>query len=286
MFEDNADVITSVYLNKSNDLKVFYDINDNDVNTPCFFYGKYEGQNAPENIYLSKKEIIEEKIYGFSNEGKNKPKITSKKELISTYKKYKIALSKLLDDLNVSSSFYKQELRSVHYDYIHRLYNYDKDYDNPSEPLKSELANLDLNNVSDYYGVSDYKFLVQKHLGTIFRQKTAEEKRGALHFIDLIEELITNENIKNDLLYSEAIEDDVLAHINEKIKEDYYKKLMACITNDEYKEEIKRTYENLLGSFAGKSAYKFVNYENYKGGTTSLDDFKGKYVYIDIWATW
>jgi len=27
-------------------------------------------------------------------------------------------------------------------------------------------------------------------------------------------------------------------------------------------------------------------YENYKGGTTKLEDFKGKYVYIDVWATW
>lgn len=30
----------------------------------------------------------------------------------------------------------------------------------------------------------------------------------------------------------------------------------------------------------------FENYENYAGGTTSLSDLKGKYVYIDIWATW
>jgi len=30
----------------------------------------------------------------------------------------------------------------------------------------------------------------------------------------------------------------------------------------------------------------FENYENDKGGTTSLLDLKGKYVYIDIWATW
>lgn len=27
-------------------------------------------------------------------------------------------------------------------------------------------------------------------------------------------------------------------------------------------------------------------YENFKGGTTKLEDFKGKYVYIDVWATW
>ncbi len=36
----------------------------------------------------------------------------------------------------------------------------------------------------------------------------------------------------------------------------------------------------------GKSSPKFVDYINYAGGTTSLDDLKGKYVYIDLWATW
>ncbi|MCO6161944.1 TlpA disulfide reductase family protein [Flavobacterium sp. NRK F7] len=28
------------------------------------------------------------------------------------------------------------------------------------------------------------------------------------------------------------------------------------------------------------------NFENHKGGMTKLEDFKGKYVYIDVWATW
>ncbi|MCK0130833.1 TlpA family protein disulfide reductase [Flavobacteriaceae bacterium F08102] len=36
----------------------------------------------------------------------------------------------------------------------------------------------------------------------------------------------------------------------------------------------------------GKPSPKFTDYENYAGGTTSLDDLKGKYVYIDVWATW
>ncbi|MCB0458850.1 MAG: TlpA family protein disulfide reductase [Flavobacteriaceae bacterium] len=36
----------------------------------------------------------------------------------------------------------------------------------------------------------------------------------------------------------------------------------------------------------GAESPKFNNYENFKGGTTSLDDLKGKYVYIDLWATW
>ncbi|MCK5402051.1 MAG: TlpA family protein disulfide reductase [Flavobacteriaceae bacterium] len=36
----------------------------------------------------------------------------------------------------------------------------------------------------------------------------------------------------------------------------------------------------------GSPSPVFENYENFKGGTTSLSDLKGKYVYVDIWATW
>lgn len=41
-----------------------------------------------------------------------------------------------------------------------------------------------------------------------------------------------------------------------------------------------------FAKFIGNPSPTFENYENYKGGETSLDDLKGKYVYIDIWATW
>lgn len=37
---------------------------------------------------------------------------------------------------------------------------------------------------------------------------------------------------------------------------------------------------------AGSASPEFHNYENFKGGTTSLADLRGKYVYVDIWATW
>lgn len=36
----------------------------------------------------------------------------------------------------------------------------------------------------------------------------------------------------------------------------------------------------------GTESPKFTDYENYAGGSMSLDDLKGKYVYIDLWATW
>jgi thiol-disulfide isomerase/thioredoxin len=39
------------------------------------------------------------------------------------------------------------------------------------------------------------------------------------------------------------------------------------------------------GKLIGKPSPSFA-YENFKGGSTKLEDFKGKYVYIDVWATW
>tara|TARA_R110002073_G_scaffold312586_1_gene484095 strand:- start:20229 stop:21296 length:1068 start_codon:yes stop_codon:yes gene_type:complete len=36
----------------------------------------------------------------------------------------------------------------------------------------------------------------------------------------------------------------------------------------------------------GKMAPEFNNYLDYKGGEKSLKDFRGNYVYIDVWATW
>lgn len=36
----------------------------------------------------------------------------------------------------------------------------------------------------------------------------------------------------------------------------------------------------------GNPSPTFTNYENFAGGNTSLSDLSGKYVYIDVWATW
>ena len=44
---------------------------------------------------------------------------------------------------------------------------------------------------------------------------------------------------------------------------------------------------NVLRSLEkGMKSPVFNNYENFNGERTSLSDLKGKYVYIDVWATW
>jgi len=44
--------------------------------------------------------------------------------------------------------------------------------------------------------------------------------------------------------------------------------------------------EKMKQEMIGKPSPTFENYENHAGGTTSLADLKGKFVYIDMWVTW
>jgi len=46
------------------------------------------------------------------------------------------------------------------------------------------------------------------------------------------------------------------------------------------------TQHSKLTSFAKGKPSPTFNLENYKGGKTSLKSLRGKYVYIDVWATW
>ncbi|PVW12620.1 TlpA family protein disulfide reductase [Marixanthomonas spongiae] len=85
----------------------------------------------------------------------------------------------------------------------------------------------------------------------------------------------------NDLLkkmdsQKETLDSSFIASEKEKIQE--FKKSIQ-----EQHEEQLIINENLA---SGKPSPQFTDYLNYKGGTSSLEDFKGKYVYIDVWATW
>lgn len=58
------------------------------------------------------------------------------------------------------------------------------------------------------------------------------------------------------------------------------------LQNEQIITYFENSYEKnqILG--AGKPSPKFENYVDFKGGSKSLSSFKGKYVYIDVWATW
>ncbi|WP_350285623.1 TlpA disulfide reductase family protein [uncultured Croceitalea sp.] len=57
-----------------------------------------------------------------------------------------------------------------------------------------------------------------------------------------------------------------------------YKSIIKFYNDFHHTALVKRTLK-------GKDSPKFQDYENFAGGTMSLDDLKGKYVYLDLWGT-
>jgi thiol-disulfide isomerase/thioredoxin len=93
---------------------------------------------------------------------------------------------------------------------------------------------------------------------------------------------IKNETIKNTLLFDASKYG--ITYTNDL--EGFYKMFIALSTDKEHNKEITKSYNALKTVAKGNDSPKFMDYENNAGGTTSLDDLKGKYVYVDVWATW
>lgn len=56
--------------------------------------------------------------------------------------------------------------------------------------------------------------------------------------------------------------------------------------NSNLADEYLRQQRNNTELAPGMASPEFKNYINYKGGKSSLSDFRGSYVFIDVWATW
>lgn len=94
---------------------------------------------------------------------------------------------------------------------------------------------------------------------------------------------------KESVEFTNLLEEKKKADIQNIEKGDY---------DPEFKTALKKSYEQFYfyaaqkydkiakaNKLKGKASPNF-DYENYKGGKTKLSDLKGKYVYIDLWATW
>ena len=161
-----------------------------------------------------------------------------------------------------------------------------------SETFPKADETIDYDNAEDFEfsGVNGpYGQLVannfSKKVGEIYDKEVGENAsfdRAKYDAIQLkIFKTIKTQSIKNGLA------PNISYGINpaNEMSEELYKELMANITDEIFKKELTEKFEKIKTLVKGNPSPKF-NYENHKGGTTSLDDLKGKFVYIDVWATW
>ncbi len=211
-------------------------------------------------------------------------------ELMNTFKHNFKSKFEQID--NLDDGIKQKELRAIEFYIQDQLSSYEKYHGNVtkkenfqvSENFKSRLKEFDKFSYEDYAYSLDYNnsvFMNVMQQATALAAKDSIPRRYA--------ELNVANNIENDTLRELVLRR--FAEINlpftrDSIRQAFYKRYMSLSKNADHKEKIKQLYDNLQKLESGNPSPKFVNYENYKGGTSSLDDFKGKYVYIDVWATW
>lgn len=138
--------------------------------------------------------------------------------------------------------------------------------------------------------------------------KFPENNEGALSNNFLKDQLAFSKSIGNPMNLFELEKEDFLKKVDyidrstDSIRK-LYRKADTSIVNqakkfgDEYIVKLKDMYEQQHGMYLkfkaakdkianGQPSPEFKDYENFKGGKNNLTDFRGKYVYIDFWATW
>lgn len=111
----------------------------------------------------------------------------------------------------------------------------------------------------------------------------------------LAQQALKDESFQKDAFAKESSEFTAL--LDSKLKADT-ESLEKGNFAPEFKTALKRSFESFhqyaadeyervskANKMVGKASPGF-DYENFKGGKTKLSDLKGKYVYIDLWATW
>jgi thiol-disulfide isomerase/thioredoxin len=200
----------------------------------------------------------------------------------------KETLEKSLTGLD--ADFVKQEKVNLKYDHIahvkdyqpaHRYFAKKKDF-KVSESFPDVLEGIDYSNEDHFKSSAAYKGLVMNNFYKMVGEKS---KKNETSFSEAaIAYIKTSKSALMNNAFLSAISREVSGG-NSKMKE-LYTDIMALSTDDDFKKKLTKQYEKALKLAKGNVSPQFVNYENNAGGTTSLSDLKGKYVYVDVWATW
>ncbi|WP_019038372.1 TlpA family protein disulfide reductase [Psychroflexus tropicus] len=280
----NGKESTKVFLKPNYDLSLSLNTKEFDESI------KYEGKGANENNYLAKKSLLEESFgdlnyYGFYG------KLSESEFLKLTDSLYNLQKDLLVKSVDLDKDFFFIESKSIEfeklnkistYENLHRFVTGNKEF-KVSENYPNAFKNVDLSNESLLIS-PNYLSYIQSYLRKLSNDRMAENDDNfdpTLEYVKTIRKEVNSDIIKEELLYDVG-----------KWELNYTKKLDSvfniislALTNDRYLSEVTVKYKELKKTEKGAISPVFELNDIY-GKSISLNDFKGKLVYIDIWATW
>lgn len=148
--------------------------------------------------------------------------------------------------------------------------------------LQDPLSGLNLNDNDLFERNPSYASLVKQKFKSDLILKMDEDTTKTYDETVLTQIAALPEGtIRNSLLYRTM---KYLTGPNEKL-EDYMDFFRQYNSNRNFLARMEQQYADFQPLLKGNPSPSF-HYENHKGGKTKLEDFRGKYVYVDVWATW
>lgn len=201
---------------------------------------------------------------------------------LETLKTGTTKLSELLSSASLPAAIVAIEKEGIDLHKKHELYVYplaaDKEVANLAADFKDPLAGITFQDETKYLENPSYAKLVNTHFSIEMNRDTTGDYEDV--FMKKIAALPAG-NIRNDLLYGTM---QYLLGPNDRLDE-FLSFFKEHSTDEEDIAKMVETHASLQGLMKGNVSPAF-DYENYKGGNSTLADYKGKYVYIDVWATW
>jgi thiol-disulfide isomerase/thioredoxin len=208
-------------------------------------------------------------------------------------KNYKNRLLKNLDNFEFDSNiFYKIELNSINFLIAKRINSYQgrelqitkEDKDKFENEILFPFENINLNNENalsiDNFAYAEY---IQKYFERImlkiFKKNEGKDFNQEIQLLET--KKISNQKILNDFLFEYTY--GLLKYFPNK--ETYFNTFMKFNSNINDREIISDLYNSFSAVKKGMDSPDFQLIDN-KDQLFSLNNFKGKLTYIDVWATW
>ncbi len=284
-----GDEIITIYLKPGDNIKL--SCNAKNVHETIKFYGA----RTLENNLLTEKFNYNEKhpaLIDFTglNENsfnkKNDSVYNLNMEFIKRYKQENKESDAYFIHIEEAKCLYLWAETNIAYEAAYNSY-LKKGNQNLSEKFKNKLKIINFND-STLTDIFEYRAFIESYLNVEAGKLTNNfEAAGDLDFfnnkINILLKIVTDKKVRNRL-FSDYFRDHIkIFGINGL--EPLYTKFKKECSNQKFKAEVKSLYDKWTRIAPGNKAIDF-SLPDINGKTYSLADFKGKFVYIDVWATW
>lgn len=231
-----------------------------------------EGTTANENLFFHKNDYKDYQL--LHNEQ------TQFSDLVSYLKKLIAENHTIIDNLNLSEKFKELEkkrikyLNSGYYTKFHKWSNEVYDYLRPLAIADERL-----------FFIEEYRNFMKNAVYVMGYENQADSKsmnhlKGEFSFVE--------NRLKRGIVNDYLVADIIVKYIKQNgidENEELINRFRLKVKDSKLREQIDDTYNTWIGIQKGVEIPNF-SFKDRTGKNVSLADFKGKYIFIDCWASW